>query len=370
MITMQDTSDVNGPFAEQRDAFAGRLFESILGVMDIATVYLGDRLGLYQALSGSPASAPELATRTGLDARYVREWLEQQAISGVLEVDDAAAGSETRRYSLPGAHAEVLLDRDSLSFFAPMTRMLIASTAALPAIERSFREGGGVAYADYGADMHEGLASANRPMFLHLLGRDWLPAIPDVHDRLHADPPAKVADIGCGHGWSSLAIARAYPSARVDGFDLDVSSIARARHNAEAEGLADRVQFHVRDASDPAFAGQYDLVTAFECIHDMSRPVEALRAMRGMAGSDGVVLVVDERTAETFALPGDAMERFMYGISVLHCLPVGMAEQPSVGTGTVMRSDTFRGYAIAAGFTDVEILPIENDFWRFYRLVN
>jgi 2-polyprenyl-3-methyl-5-hydroxy-6-metoxy-1,4-benzoquinol methylase len=227
-----------------------------------------------------------------------------------------------------------------------------------------------VPYEEYGQDTREAIAYANRPQFINLMGSEWLPAVPDVHKRLQADPPARVADIGCGSGWSSISIARAYPKARVDGFDLDEESIAEARSNAAAEGLADRVNFRVQDAADPKLSGHYDLAIAIECIHDMSRPVEALSAMRSIVGGDGAVIVVDERVGETFVAPSDEVERLMYGFSILHCLAVGMAEQPSAGTGTVMRPAILRRYATEAGFSRVEVLPIENDFWRFYRLVS
>jgi ubiquinone/menaquinone biosynthesis C-methylase UbiE len=184
-----------------------------------------------------------------------------------------------------------------------------------------------------------------------------------------ADPPARIADVACGGGWSSIAFARAYPNVRVDGFDLDEASIELARANAAEAGLPDdRVAFHVRDAGDPELAGRYDLVTIFEALHDMSNPVEALRTARGLAADDGAVLVVDERVADTFTAPGDDVERFMYGWSILLCLPTGMASQPSAATGTVMRADTMRRYAAEAGFSRVEVLPVEHDFFRLYRL--
>jgi 2-polyprenyl-3-methyl-5-hydroxy-6-metoxy-1,4-benzoquinol methylase len=178
-----------------------------------------------------------------------------------------------------------------------------------------------------------------------------------------------VADIGCGTGWSSIAIAKAYPKARVDGFDLDEPSIATARENAANTGIGDRLRFDARDAAAGGDAGTYDLVTAFETIHDMSDPVAALTAMRGLVAPGGAVLVADERVAEAFTAPGDELERFMYGWSVLHCLPVGRVDPPALGTGTVMRPETLRRYASQAGFSGVEILPIEHDFWRFYRLL-
>jgi 2-polyprenyl-3-methyl-5-hydroxy-6-metoxy-1,4-benzoquinol methylase len=197
----------------------------------------------------------------------------------------------------------------------------------------------------------------------------WLAAVPDIDARLRAEPAARVADVACGTGWSSLAIARAYPLVQVDGFDLDEESIRLAQTNpAESEPeLEGRVRFEVRDAASLQRAA-YDLVTVFEAVHDLARPVEVLRALRALLADDGSVVIADERAAERFTAPGDDVERVFYVWSVLHCLPVGMAEQPSAGTGTAMRPDTLRAYAEEAGFGEFEILPIENDFWRFYRL--
>jgi SAM-dependent methyltransferase len=238
----------------------------------------------------------------------------------------------------------------------------------LPRLLQAFRSGAGIPYADYGPDTIEGIAEMNRPMFLNLLGTEWLPAIPDVHARMQADPPARVADVGCGTGWSSIAIAQAFPKAEVHGFDMDEASIALARANAAARGLEDRVTFAVRDAAYPGLVGGFDLVAAFETIHDMAQPVEALRKMRGLVAEGGAVVIADERVGETFTAPGDDVERLNYGFSVLHCLPSGLAETPSAGTGTVMRRPTLQRYAVEAGFRDVDVLPIEHDFWRFYRL--
>jgi SAM-dependent methyltransferase len=354
---------------EQRDALVEELFEKMIGAMEVATVYLGDRLGLYRALAqGGPATSSELAQRTGTHERYVREWLEQQAVAGILGVEDSEVDPSARRFSLPAGHAEVMLDQDSLNYLAPVARFTMGLVRPLPTLVDAFRTGEGIPYPDYGADAREGQADANRVQFVNLLGSEWLPSVPDVHERLLADPPARVADIGCGTGWSSIAIARAYPKVLVDGYDADEPSIELARQNAEQAGVADRVTFHVRDASDPALEGSYDLATAFECVHDMGRPVEALRAMRSMVGEEGAVIVADERVPDSFDAPGDDIDRLMYGWSVLFCLPTGLADEPSVGTGTVMRQQTLRRYAEEAGYADVEILPIENDLWRFYSL--
>lgn len=357
--------------AERRDALVGRLFEAVLGTMDLLNVYLGDRLGLYHALAeGGPATPADLAARTGTAERYVREWLEQQAVGGLLTVDDPAKDADARTYGLPAGHDEVFLDRDSLNYLAYVGRFAAALGQATPKLLEAFRTGGGVSWADFGPDAREGQAEQNRPLFLHLLGKEWLPSVPDVHARLStSSPPARVADIACGGGWSSIALARAYPNAQVDGFDLDAPSIHLARENAAAHGVADRVSFHVRDVADPSFAGQYDLVMGFEMLHDLSAPVEALRVMRGMLAEGGAVIIMDERVADQFTAPGDPQERLYYGFSTLCCLPAGLADTPSAATGTVMRADTLRRYAAEAGFGEVEILPIEHDLFRFYRLL-
>jgi 2-polyprenyl-3-methyl-5-hydroxy-6-metoxy-1,4-benzoquinol methylase len=239
----------------------------------------------------------------------------------------------------------------------------------MPQVAEAFRTGEGVPYESYGADMREAISSLNRPAFLNLIGNYWFPAIADVDRRLRSKPPARVADVGCGTGWSSIAIASAYPLVKVDGFDLDKASIKEAQRNAKESQVAKRVRFEVRDAADPRLHGTYDLVTAFETIHDMSNPVGALRAMRALVKAGGAVVVMDEKVAEEFTAPGDDLERFLFGWSAVHCLPVGMADSPSAATGTVMRPALLRQYAREAGFADIEILPVENDSWRFYRLV-
>jgi 2-polyprenyl-3-methyl-5-hydroxy-6-metoxy-1,4-benzoquinol methylase len=225
-----------------------------------------------------------------------------------------------------------------------------------------------VPYERYGRDLVEGQARMNRPMFLRQLGHEWIPAMPDVHERLSSTTPARVADFGCGAGWSSIGIAQAYPNIVVDGFDFDTASIELARQNARDCGVADRVHFSVRDAGDSALTGRYNLVMALECLHDMSDPVSALRTMRRLTAPGGAVLIVDERNADTFTTDADPAERLQYACSVIHCLPAGMAEQPSAGTGTVMRADTLRSYAEQAGYREVEILPLDNFLFRFYRL--
>jgi len=354
---------------ERRDALVGRLFEATLGAMDLYGVYLGDRLGLYRALEErGPLTSAKLAEAASVHERYAREWLEQQAASGILEVDDAGAEAGARRYSLPEGHDEALLEETSLNYAAPFGRFIVAAGRPIDALLDAFRTGDGVPYEAYGADLYEGQEAFSRPLFENLLGSEWLPAVADVHERLQAEPPAWVADVACGCGRSSIAIAQAYPKVFVDGIDLDEASIERAREILAGSGVENRVSFHLADAADASPRGRYSLVTIFEALHDMSRPVDVLRALRGMLAEGGSVIVGDERTADVFAAPADDLQRLYYGFSVLHCLPVGMVGEDPAGTGTVMRAGTVRSYADEAGFGSFEVLPIENDFWRFYRL--
>jgi SAM-dependent methyltransferase len=177
-----------------------------------------------------------------------------------------------------------------------------------------------------------------------------------------------VADIGAGGGWSAIGIAKAFPETTVEALDLDPASVELARANVAAAGLSNRVQVSLRDAADPRLAGGFDLVLILEALHDMARPVDALRAAKTLVREGGAVLLVDERVAESFAPNGDDIERLMYGWSIVHCLPAGMAEQPSAATGTVLREGTARKYAAEAGFGRVEVLPVEHLFFRLYRL--
>jgi SAM-dependent methyltransferase len=365
-------SESNKPSAEevarQRDAFIEQFLEYAAGTFNFFAIYIGEQLGFYRALADGTLTSTELAARTDTHERYAREWLEQQTVAGIVEVEDEKLDASQRRFKLPPGHVEPLVERDSLNYVAPLTRLMAGAVRPLEALLEAYRTGNGVAFSEYGSDLREGQAEINRPAFLYQLSQEWLPAISDVHARLQSDPPARVADIGCGYGWSSIGIARGYPKVQVDGFDLDGPSIEVARDNARHHHVTDRVNFQVRDAGDPALAGQYDLVTAFECVHDMSHPVDALRMMRQLAGEHGTVLIVDERVGDIFTTKGNDVEWMMYGWSILHCLPVGMVDPPAAGTGTVMRTDTLKNYAMAAGFSSVEILPIENFFFRFYRL--
>lgn len=360
-----------GMIAPERspDAFVGRLFDAGIGMFEVMSVYVGDRLGLYRALhDDGAATADELAARAGIDARYAREWLEQQAVSDILEVDDVTLGAAERRYALPAAYVEPLLNPDSPYSIAPLGRAIVACAKVMPQLLDSYRTGGGVAWSDYGPDMIESQGDFNRPWLTGSFGTELLPAIPDIHERLMADPPARVADVACGVGWASIAIARAYPGLRVEGFDLDPSSIDLARANAQAAGVKDRVTFLTRDVAE-ADAAAYDIVVVIEAIHDMTQPVAVLSSIRRMLKPGGLALIADERTEDAFTAPGGPAERLFYGFSVFTCLPAAMTERPTAATGTVMREGAMRSLGLAAGFVRVDRLDEPAlDMLRFYRL--
>jgi 2-polyprenyl-3-methyl-5-hydroxy-6-metoxy-1,4-benzoquinol methylase len=268
---------------------------------------------------------------------------------------------------MPKGHAAVLVDPTSLNQMTPLARMVTAAFGRLPEVADAYRSGAGVGWERYGADMREGQAGMNRPAFTHQLGSEWLPGIPDLDARLRADPPARVLDVACGEGWSTIAVARAYPKARVLGVDLDAPSIEAARRHAAESGIgAERLEFRHTDAV--ALSGPFDAALIVEAVHDMSDPVSVLAAVRRSLAADGSLIVADENVAERFEPPGDELERFMYGWSITTCLPDGRSRSPSAATGTVMRPDTLRHYATEAGFADMEVLTVESDFFRFYRL--
>jgi SAM-dependent methyltransferase len=363
------TTEEAPPSTAVTDALVERLFAAAIDTLEVASVHLGGRLGFYRALAELGDATPaELAGRTGTAERYVREWLEQQAVARFLSVDDPAASADERRYGLPVAYRSVLVDEEDLNFLTPLARLAIGVLGPMDALLDAYRGGGGVPYEAYGADVYEGVAELNRPQYVNLLA-GWLASIPDVDARLRAQPPARVADVACGSAWSSIAIARAYPGVAVDAIEADPASIEAARTNVAAAGLAERVRPAVHDASEPELPGRYDLITIFEALHDMNHPIEALRAARSSLAAGGSMVVADERVAERFTAPGDEIERFNYGWSVLHCLAVGNLDEDSAGTGTVIRPDTVRAYAAEAGFARVDVVPIEHDFFRFYRLM-
>jgi 2-polyprenyl-3-methyl-5-hydroxy-6-metoxy-1,4-benzoquinol methylase len=325
------------------EELAGRLFGDAVASLELATVYLGDRLGLYRALAErGPQTVAELAAATATHERYVAEWLRAQAVCGIVEPDED-------RYRLPPGHAEALCHRESPAYVVPLATMQATGAGLGRELLDAFRTGGGVAYEHYGAEFRDAQQDLTRPLYLHNLAA-WIAAL-DIR------PPARVLDVGCGAGIAAVELAKRHPAARVEGIDLDEASIDLARANAQAAAVD--VRFHVRDASHPGLDLGFDLITLFDSLHHLARPVEALRSLRALLAPGGTVLIAEHR-------PEGDFERFTHLISVIHCLPTAMAEEPSAALGAVMEPETVAALAAEAGFANVEIAPIEHEMLRFF----
>lgn len=369
-----DAGATLGPMTDNDvDALGERLLTAGLGMTQMLSIHIGDRLGWYRALAdGAARTSTELAAATSTDERYAREWLEQQAVFGLLEATDAADGppdpaarAAARTFRMSSAAAEVLTDEHSLTYLAPFARSLTAAALRMPELLEAYRSGGGVGWAAYGDDMREAQADMNRPWFESRLA-DALRTIPELRAALER-PGARIAEIGFGGGHASIALALGFQDAAIEGFDVDEASVTLARRNAEEAGVADRIEFHLANGSE--LAGTFDVVFAFECVHDMPQPVPVLAAARAALAPGGVMIVVDEAVADEFSAPGDETEQLMYGFSLLVCLPDGRSHTPSEATGTVMRRSTLESYAHRAGYASVDVLPIEGfAAFRFYAL--
>jgi ubiquinone/menaquinone biosynthesis C-methylase UbiE len=344
------------------EALSERLFTELIGGMGLLAVYLGHRLALFKELAKSgPVTVSQLAQRTKLSERYVREWLLAVATSGYLEAD-----ANGERFTLSEEHTAVLADEDSPFFMGAFPGVLQGLAMVIDPLLEAFKSGGGVRYEDYGKHLREGIALTNRPMFQHEYAQKWIPAMPDVEAKLRQG--ARVADVGCGVGWSSVFLAKHFEKTKIDGIDVDDESVAEARRIAEQQGVADRVQFHACTIEEFNVEAPYDLVTAFECLHDLPYPVQALSRMREMASPGGTVFIADEAAGEGFSDNNNPMGRFCYNVSVLHCLPQALVFPEAAGTGTAISESTVRSYAYEAGYSNASVLEIENLFFRFYKL--
>jgi 2-polyprenyl-3-methyl-5-hydroxy-6-metoxy-1,4-benzoquinol methylase len=351
----------------RQDALTERLFQSTIHAMELYNIYLGKELDLYRVLhEKGPLAAGELAAEAGIHERYAREWLEQQAVAGFLDVDDVDRIPEKRCYSVPEEHVGVLVHEEHAAHVSPFAQMVVGAARTLPDVVAAYRTGGGVPWHRFANELRKGQGAINRPAFVSDLTGKWLPAIPDLHARLSSSDGVRVADVGCGEGWSTIALARAYPNAEVVGFDLDQTAIETARTRAAELGV--EVRFEGRDAA--TIQGEpFDVILILETLHDLSKPVDVLAALKRTLRPGGTVIIADERVAESFFAPGDELERMMYGWSTVVCLPGSMSEQPSAAIGTAIRPETVKKCASQAGFASCEILPIDNELFRFYRLL-
>lgn len=322
--------------------FVGKAVSDVGTVLNGALIVLGDRLGLYRAMAGSgPLTAGDLAARTGTAERYVREWLSAQAASGYVTYEGDG------RFRLPAEPAIALTDESSPACVIGAFELALASVQATDRLTEAFRTGEGMPWGDHHADVFEGCERFFRPSYQANLVSNWLPALDGVTDELTRG--AAVADIGCGHGASTLAMAEAYPSSTFVGFDAHPASIDAARRRADEAGLAERVSFEVADGT--GIPGRYDLVCFFDCLHDMGDPVGTLSRVRSALADDGTVLLV-----EPFA--GDAVEDNLnpvgaayYAFSTLLCTPSSLSQEVGAALGAQAGEARLRHVATSAGFS-------------------
>ena len=308
------------------EAFMGQFVQDMGAAATAPLVVIGDKLGLYKAMAdGEPVSPAELAERTDCRERYLREWLCQQAASGYVEYD---AGDG--RFRLPPEQALALAHDDSPAFIPGAFQLVAAIVKDEPHITERFRSGEGFGWHEHDHDLFEGTERFFRPGYLANLTESWLPSLEGVVEKLEAG--ARVADIGCGHGASTILMAQAYPASTFVGTDYHEASVEAARRAAERAGVADRVTFEVSSAKELA-GGPYDLVCVFDALHDMGDPVGAARRVRSQLAADGTWMVV-----EPFA--GDAIEdnlnpvgRVFYAGSTMLCTPASLSQEVGLALG-------------------------------------
>ncbi len=374
MTTIIEDQNISTTAATVDPARTEALVERLLGSFtlgtELLTVELGRRLGLYEALADrGPSTAAELAADAGIATRYASEWLDQQAHAGFVDAYGSEDAEGARRFVLPAEFVPVLLDIDHPAHLIGTAPLLLGVAKTLPAVADAYATSSGVEYAAFGDELRFGIASLNRPGFIGAT-RSWFETMPDVVERL--DAGGTVLDAGCGVGWSSIGLARAFPNTRVVGIDLDEKSVEEARIHVAEAGLADRVQILHGNATDVAAlrsAGPegYDAVAVFQALHDMGEPARALAAFREVLADGGTVLIADEHGGDHPAIPAE-IGRVQRAMSVLHCTPATWAESDAVVNGTVLLASTLSDWRTEAGFERFEILPIEHPFWTFYRL--
>ena len=344
------------------EKFTERIMSDVNAAMSCLNLYIGHRLHLFKALQKLGETDPaELAQYSHTHERYIREWLECMAAGAFIDHDPA-----TGKFSLPTEHALALTRQENPYYMAAFLCWIPSLAGVVKPLIEAFRTGEGIPYEAYGEDGLEAIGHGNKPMFVNDYVSCWIPAMEDMGDKLAEG--ARVADIGCGYGWSSISLAKGFPNVRVDGYDSDKASIEQARINAQAEYVSGQLTFFDMAVEHIPANGKYDLITAFECLHDMAYPEKALRKMKEMLAADGAVLISEEAVGDNLEENKNFLGHLMYNFSVLHCLPQSMVFPDSAAIGTVMNPSRLEGLARDAGFSSFEILPVENDFWRFYQL--
>lgn len=329
---------------DRLNLFMGKMLDDVGAAANSALIRTGDRLGLYKALADKgPMTPAELATSTGTNERCVREWLSAQAASGYVDYDAA-----TKKFSMQPEQAMVFADEDSPVFMGAIGDMMAALLIDEPKIADTFRTGKGVDWNDRTECLFCGTARFFRTAYKHHLVQEWLPALEGVVEKLQRG--GKVADVGCGHGVSTLLMARAYPNSRFYGFDAHPDSIAAAQEAARKEGLGDRVSFAVATAkSFPA--NDYDLVCFFDCLHDMGDPVGALSHVRDTLAPDGTCMLVEPFANDRLEDNFNPVGRLFYAASTMICTPASMAQEVGLALGAQAGEARLRDVAAKAGLT-------------------
>jgi SAM-dependent methyltransferase len=332
------------------DKLMGFVFKAVGEVgatLNTALVVMGDRLGLYRALAGAgPLTPAELAEQTGTAERYVREWLNAQAAGGYVEYDP-----DSGRYTLPPEQANALTDETSPAYLPGFFQLALGSVLDSPRITEAAKSGEGVGWGDHVHDVHEGCERFFRPGYHAHLVAEWLPALDGVVEKLERG--AKVADVGCGHGASTILMAEAFPSSRFSGFDYHDGSIATAGERAAAAGVADRVSFEAIPAASYS-GGGYDLVTMFDCLHDMGDPVGAARHARSTLASDGTWMIVEPYAGDRIEENLNPVGRAYYGFSTLLCTPASLSQEVGLALGAQAGEARLREVVLGAGFSSLE----------------
>ena len=325
------------------NAFMGNFVRDLGAVMHAATIVVGDRLGLIKALAAAPMTHEQLAAKTETDPRYVREWLSAQAASGYVQYDEA-----TDRFSLSEEQAFALTVEGGPAFIPGAFQIGVAQFKAIPKMMSAFRTGLGLGWHEHDAALFHGTERFFRPGYAANLVSSWIPALDGADAKLKAG--AKVADVGCGHGASTLIMAQAYPASHFVGFDYHEPSIAHANEAARQAGVADRVRFEVAKAKD--FPGRdYDLVAMFDCLHDMGDPVGASRHVRGSLRPDGAWLIVEPFAHDTLAQNLNPVGRIFYSASTFICTPASRSQEVGLCLGAQAGEARMREVVGKGGFT-------------------
>ena len=327
---------------EKLNAFVGRFVMDLGAAVHTGMVVIGEKLGLYKALAEGPMDSAELAARTKTDERYVREWLSSQAAGGYVTYDETS-----RKFRLSPEQAFTLANEDSPAYLPGAFELALGSLAAVPRIAESFRTGAGMGWGEHVEGVFHGCEKFFRPGYAANLVSGWIPALEDVQAKL--EKGAKVADVGCGKGASTLLMAKAFPNSRFFGFDYHDQSIEAAREAAQRAGLSDRVTFEVATAKE--FPGRdYDFVAVFDCLHDMGDPIGAAAHVRQSLAKDGTWMIVEPFAHDELKDNLNPVGRVYYSFSTLLCTPCSRSQEVALCLGAQAGEGRIREVAAAAGF--------------------